>query len=63
MADLPPYTTPRWVKIVGIVALGLALLIGILFLVGGGEHGPGRHLPSGHPGSHAPPVAQRAGQP
>ncbi len=47
MADLPPYSTPRWVKIVGIVALVLVLLVGIMLLTGvGGDHGPGRHMPS-----------------
>ncbi len=56
MADLPPYSTPRWVKIVGIIALVLVLLIGILLLTGvGGEHGPGRHLPAGSPGAQTPP--------
>lgn len=49
MADLPPYRTPRWVKIVGITALVLVLLVGVMLLTGmGGNHGPGRHLrPSG----------------
>ena len=48
MADLPPYSTPRWVKILGIVALVLVLLFGILHLTGfGGNHGPAQHLPSG----------------
>jgi hypothetical protein len=49
MADLPPYKTPRWVKIVGIIALVLVLLIGIIMVTGiGGEHGPGRHIPGGN---------------
>jgi hypothetical protein len=49
MADLPPYPgTPRWVKVSGIIALVLVLLVGIILLTGlGGAHGPGRHLPSG----------------
>ena len=48
MADLPPYRTPGWVKIVGIIALVLVLLVGIMLLTGiGGDHGPSRHLPSG----------------
>ena len=56
MADLPPYSTPRWVKIVGIVALLLVLLVGIMLLTGvGSDHGPGRHMPSGGAGGHTPP--------
>jgi hypothetical protein len=64
MADLPPYSTPRWVKIAGIIALGLVLLIGIVLLTGvGGDHGPGRHLPSGAPGGHTSPIAHGLQQP
>ena len=37
----PP--TPRWVKVFGIVALILAVLVVAKLLIGGG-HGPGRHL-------------------
>jgi ABC-type transporter Mla subunit MlaD len=54
--------TPRWVKLFGIIALILVLLVGVM-LLSGGEHGPGRHMPSvsvtevhtppvGHPGQH-----------
>ena len=49
--------TPRWVKVFGIIALVLVLLVVILMVASGGSHGPGRHLPSGGPGGHAPPVA------
>lgn len=38
--------TPRWVKVFAIVAAVLALLVVVLMLVGGGQHGPGRHLSS-----------------
>lgn len=38
-ADRPP-GTPRWVKLFGIVAIFLVLLIAIMLLTG---HGPGRH--------------------
>jgi hypothetical protein len=41
-----PPKMPRWVKVSGIVLIVLALLIGIM-LISGGEHGPGRHIPSG----------------
>jgi hypothetical protein len=54
---------PRWVKILGIVVLGLAVLFVGLKIAGiGPEHGPGRHsggssTPSGATtgGSHTPP--------
>ena len=40
--------TPRWVKVFGIAFLALALLIVIIMKTGvGGQHGPGRHMPSG----------------
>ncbi len=35
---------PRWVKVFGIIAIVLALLVVIVLLTSGGEgHGPGRH--------------------
>jgi hypothetical protein len=37
---------PRWVKVFVITALGLALLMVVVMLVSGGQHGPGRHLSS-----------------
>jgi hypothetical protein len=53
MADVPrspetrPPTRPRWVKVSIIVGV-LVLLVVILALTGvlGGQHGPGRHMPS-----------------
>jgi hypothetical protein len=62
------YSTPRWVKVFGIIALVLVLLIGIM-LLSGGEHGPGRHLPpasvteSGDAGGHTPPIEHAGQQP
>lgn len=39
------YVTPRWVKILGAIALVLAVLAVIAMVTGlGGTHGPGRHL-------------------
>lgn len=35
---------PRWVKVSGIVAVLLALLVVAVMLLSGGEHGPGRHM-------------------
>jgi hypothetical protein len=48
--------TPRWVKVFGIVAAVVIVLLALLLFIGrGGEHGPGRHLsgsdgPDGHTG-------------
>jgi hypothetical protein len=38
------YSTPRWVKVAGIIMLILIVLIGILLMTG--NHGPGRHMQS-----------------
>jgi len=44
--DRPP-STPRWVKVSGIIVIVLILLFIIMKLTGiGGEHGPGRHMSS-----------------
>lgn len=40
----PP--TPRWVKLVGLLVLGLLVLVAVLHLVGGGL-GPGTHMQPG----------------
>jgi hypothetical protein len=47
-----PNGTPRWVRVVGIIAVVLLLVLGIIMLIGG-EHGPGRHTPP--PGSEQTP--------
>lgn len=55
MSDRPVYPgTPRWVKMTGIVAGALVLLVVILILAGGGpgRQGPWRHM-LGHDASHA----------
>lgn len=40
-----PPSTPRWVKVFGIIVIVLVLLFVILKVLGiGGEHGPSRHL-------------------
>jgi len=48
MAELPPYRTPRWVKVFGIVTLGLVVLVVVVLVLGTalGLHTPGG--PSGH---------------
>lgn len=47
--DRPP-STPRWVKVSGIIVIALILLFVIMGLFGGGKHGPGRHMPGVQPG-------------
>jgi hypothetical protein len=42
-----PPRAPRWVKAFGIVALVVVLVIVIMLLVGGEQHGPGRHASRG----------------
>lgn len=67
-------STPRWVKVFGLVALAVILLIVVLLVVGGGPggHGPGRHggggdvPPTGatEGGGHTPPPGvDHGGQP
>jgi len=59
MADQPSYPgTPRWVKSFGIVIIVLVLLVVVVIITGfGGEHGPGRHMSSGHTGGGTPPAS------
>ena len=53
MANRPPYLgTPRWVKVFGIIAIVLVLLVVFMLLT---SHGPGRHTPSGHASGQVPP--------
>jgi hypothetical protein len=55
MANRPPYPgTPRWVKVFGIIVIVAVLLVVAIMFVGG-EHGPGRHTPSGDAGDQVPP--------
>lgn len=43
-----PQGAPRWVKVIGIVLALLLVTFAVVQLSGvAGEHGPGRHLPSG----------------
>jgi hypothetical protein len=73
MADLPPSdprdggvvapdrpsppSTPRWVKLFGIIAAVVVVVAIVVAALAGGEHGPSRHLPEGgNPGGHTPPV-------
>ena len=55
MAEPPSYPgTPRWVKVFGIIVIVLILLVVARVLIGG-EHGPGRHTPTGDAGSQVLP--------
>lgn len=54
-----PPGTPRWVKVSGIVAVVVVGLLVVMTLVGGGQHGPDRHAPSGgqqETGGQRPPA-------
>ena len=47
--------TPRWVKVLGVIGLIVALLVIIMLLTGiGGEHGPSRH--TSPDGTHTSPA-------
>jgi hypothetical protein len=53
MANRPPYPgIPRWVTVFGIVVMVVVVLAVAMMFISGGEHGPGRHTPSGDSGSH-----------
>ena len=65
-----PPSTPRWVKVCGIIALVLVVLVVLMLVVGGGNHGPGRHagasqlalaggIEAGGAGGHASPAGGR----
>ena len=38
--------TPRWVKVLGVIALVLVVLVVVMLVTGGRTHGPGRHAGS-----------------
>lgn len=54
--DFVPTGAPRWVKVSGLIATVLVVLVLIAMLASGGRHGPGRHLRSGDGGGHLPPA-------
>lgn len=59
MTDRPTYPgTPRWVKVSGVATLVLVLLVVIVIVASGGNHGPGRHMPSGDAGVHMTSLAR-----
>jgi hypothetical protein len=38
--------TPRWVKVLAVIAATIVVLV-VVLLLAGGDHGPGRHLGAG----------------
>ena len=59
-----PPSTPRWVKVFGIIGIVLVLVVVIIMFTGvGGKHGPDRHIPSGAPSGHTPPIENGVQQP
>ena len=46
--------TPRWVKVSAGIALAVMVVIALVLLLGGGDHGPGRHT-----GLHLDVAAER----
>ena len=51
--ELPaPPSRPRWVKAVLILAVFLILVLAAMIILGGGQHGPGRHMQMLFRGSH-----------
>jgi hypothetical protein len=59
-ADRPP-STPRWVKVFGIIGIVVILLVVILLVTGRG--GPGGHGPGQHTGGGDTPPIEQAAQP
>ncbi len=58
-----PPDTPRWVKVFGLVIAIVILLFVILLFVGGGSHGPRRHIPSAGAAGYTSPIAYGGQQP
>ena len=52
----PTAGPPRWVKVSGTIALALVVLV-LIVLLAGGNHGPGRHQSSPEHGGQLPSVA------
>lgn len=50
----PNSSTPRWVKVFGIIVIILVLFVVIMMITG--NHGPGRHMPSDNTRDHTLPI-------
>ncbi len=60
-SESKPPTTPRWVKVLGMITLVAVLLVVVMMVASGGQHGPSRHAPGGDaPASQAPPAGGHA---
>ena len=55
----PTAGPPRWVKVSGIIALALIVLL-LIVLLAGGNHGPGRHQSARGYGGQLPSLATAA---
>jgi hypothetical protein len=55
----PAAGPPRWVKVFGIITLALIVLV-LIVLLAGGNHGPGRHQSARGYGGQLPSVASAA---
>ncbi len=55
----PTAGPPRWVKVSGIITLALIVLL-LIVLLAGGNHGPGRHQSARGYGGQLPSVATAA---
>jgi hypothetical protein len=60
-ASTPP-AMPRWVKVFGIIAVIVVVFFVLMLFIGGGQHGPGRHLPSGGAAPYPLPVVREVHQ-
>jgi hypothetical protein len=53
-----PPSTPRWVKVFGIIVIILVLLVVAMIFIVGGDHGPSRHVPSAGLGGQTAHIQQ-----
>jgi hypothetical protein len=62
MAEKDMHTdgTPRWVKVFGIVAVAVLLVVIVMLVSGRGGHGPGRHTGDDAPAAGTVIVNHRA---
>ncbi len=61
--DTDTGSTPRWVKVFGVIALVVVALFVVVTLIRGGEHGPRRHTSEGGSNTTSATVAGHTGPP